>query len=64
MAVNDLDDDELLTLAQRLTGIDDRDRLFRLGLEALVSHRAALELARFRGSQPHQEAAPRRRPAA
>jgi Arc/MetJ family transcription regulator len=55
-------DDQLLKEAEELTGITDRSKLIRDGLEALVHREAARRLARLGGSAPDIQPIPRRRP--
>ena len=55
-------DDELLKEAEELTGITERSRLLRDGLEALIQREAARRLARLGGSAPGIQPIPRRRP--
>ena len=54
-------DDQLLSEAQRMTGIKERTALLHAGLRALVERESALRLAQLGGSEPHLEAIPRRR---
>jgi Arc/MetJ family transcription regulator len=56
-------DDQLLKRAVRLTGVQEKTQLVRLGLEALVSREAAKRLARLGGTEPHLKDIRRRRPA-
>lgn len=46
-------DDQLLARAVKLTGVQEKTQLVRLGLEALISREAAKRLARLGGSEPH-----------
>ncbi len=46
-------DDQLLERAVKLTGVQEKTQLVRLGLEALISREAAKRLARLGGSEPH-----------
>ncbi len=39
--------------AVKLTGVQEKTQLVRLGLEALISREAAKRLARLGGSEPH-----------
>ena len=57
-------DDELLAKAQAFTGIDEKSRLIREALKALVERESARRLARLGGSEPSLRAPPRRRPIA
>ncbi len=54
-------DEELLTKAQRLTGINGRADLVREGLRSLIERESARRLARLGGSQPQLGDIPRRR---
>ncbi len=45
-------DEELLTKARRLTGINGRADLVREGLRSLIERESARRLARLGGSQP------------
>jgi Arc/MetJ family transcription regulator len=54
-------DDKLLKEAEELTGITERSRLIRDGLEALIQREAARRLARLGGSSPDIQPIPRRR---
>lgn len=56
-------DDQLMKRAMRLTGIQEKTQLVRLGLEALISREAAKRLARLGGSEPHLKDIRRRRSA-
>lgn len=55
-------DDQLLRQAARLTGVDEKTSLVRMGLEALIARESARRLARLGGSDPKARPAPRRRP--
>lgn len=54
-------DDDLLAQAARLTGVNEKTALVRLGLEALVARESARRLARLLGSDKTARPAPRRR---
>lgn len=54
-------DDALVERAEQLTGRTDRSGLLRQALEALIAQESGRRLARLGGSDPHAEAAPRRR---
>jgi Arc/MetJ family transcription regulator len=56
-------DDRLLEQAAKLTGIEEKTSLVRLGLEALISKKAALRLAKLGGSEKQLQVPPRRRSA-
>ncbi|MBT8064151.1 MAG: type II toxin-antitoxin system VapB family antitoxin [Gammaproteobacteria bacterium] len=55
-------DDELLAEARRLTGIQERATLVRMGLQALVEREAARRLAALGGTEPSLKPVRRRRP--
>ena len=57
-------DDELLTEAQRITGMKERTALIHEGLKALIERESARRLARLGGSEPRLQPVPRRRSAA
>jgi len=54
-------DDELLSEAQRLTGMTEKTALVREALRALIERESARRLARLGGSQPALSGIPRRR---
>lgn len=54
-------DDQLLTEAQRITGMKERTLLIHEGLRALIERESARRLARLGGSQPQLQPVPRRR---
>lgn len=54
-------DDDLLKKAAKLTGIEEKTSLVRLGLEALISKEAARRLAQLGGSERQLQTPPRRR---
>ena len=54
-------DDQLLEKAAKLTGIEEKTSLVRLGLEALISQAAARRLAQLGGSEKQLQLPPRRR---
>ncbi|MDX2251665.1 MAG: type II toxin-antitoxin system VapB family antitoxin [Nitrospira sp.] len=56
-------DDRLIERAVRLTGVQEKAQLVRLGLEALISREAAKRLAHLGGSEPHLKGIRRRRSA-
>jgi Arc/MetJ family transcription regulator len=56
-------DDELLTAAQRITGMKERTTLIHEGLKALIERESARRLARLGGSEPRLRSIPRRRSA-
>lgn len=53
--------EDLLAVAQRLTGLNGKAELVRAGLQALIERESARRLARLGGSQPQLKAVPRRR---
>jgi len=55
-------DDELLTEAQRVSGVKERTALVHAGLRALIERENARRLARLGGSEPRLKPVPRRRP--
>lgn len=56
-------DDELVSAAQHITGIQERTALLHEGLKALIARESARRLARLGGTAPKLEPIPRRRPA-
>lgn len=54
-------DDDLLSEAQRLSGISERTLLIREALRALVQRESSRRLAAMGGSEPHLASIPRRR---
>ena len=54
-------DDELLTKAQKLTGISGKTALVNAGLKALVERESARSLARMGGTMPDLKPIRRRR---
>ena len=54
-------DDDLVTQAQRFTGLKEKSALVREALKALIERESARRLARLGGSEPDLEAPPRRR---
>jgi Arc/MetJ family transcription regulator len=54
-------DDDLLKQARRLTGVDEKTALVRLGLEALIALESARRLARVGGSEKKLKPISRRR---
>jgi len=55
-------DDELLRQAARLTGVDEKTALVRLGLEALIARESARRLASLAGAERRLRPISRRRP--
>jgi Arc/MetJ family transcription regulator len=56
-------DDELLRQATRLTGVEEKTALVRMGLESLIARESARRLAALGGSERGIKPVPRRRPA-
>jgi Arc/MetJ family transcription regulator len=54
-------DDDLLRRAAKLTGVDEKTSLVRMGLEALIALESARRLAALGGTQKKLRPAPRRR---
>lgn len=54
-------DNHLISEASRLTGVEEKTALVRMGLESLIRREAARRLAAMGGSDPHASVAPRRR---
>ncbi|WP_342348612.1 type II toxin-antitoxin system VapB family antitoxin [uncultured Nitrospira sp.] len=54
-------DDALLEKAAKLTGVEEKTSLVRLGLEALISKEAANRLAQLAGSEKQLRLSMRRR---
>jgi len=55
-------DDELLTEAQRITGLNEKTALVREGLRALIERESARRLAKLGGSEAQLESVSRRKP--
>jgi hypothetical protein len=53
--------EELLSEAAALTGIEEKTKLISLGLEALISRESAKRLAKLGGSEKKLTNVPRRR---
>ena len=53
-------DDQLLSDAERLTGVSERAALINAGLRALIERESARRLARLGGSDPKVKPVPRR----
>lgn len=54
-------DEDLVTEAQRITGMSERTALIHAGLRALIARESARRLARLGASEPRLKAPPRRR---
>lgn len=57
-------DEKLLDRASRLTGIEEKTSLVRLGLESLIALESARRLARLGGTEKNLKPVPRRKSAA
>ena len=55
-------DDDLLSEAQRLTGVTEKAALIREALRALIERESARRLARLGGTEPALTGTPRRQP--
>lgn len=54
-------DSELLKKAQKLTGVDEKTSLVKLGLKALIAHESAKRLAELGGTEKQLHPVRRRR---
>ena len=54
-------DDALLSRAQSLCGVEERNALLREALNALIERESARRLARLGGTEPQLRPVPRRR---
>jgi Arc/MetJ family transcription regulator len=54
-------EDDLLDKAARLTGIEEKTSLVRLGLEALIARESGKRLAKLGGTEKKLKRIPRRR---
>jgi Arc/MetJ family transcription regulator len=54
-------DDHILKEATRMTGISEKTKLVRLGLESLIAQQSARRLAALGGTEPQAKVASRRR---
>jgi Arc/MetJ family transcription regulator len=54
-------DDELLSEALRLSGLDEKTAVIHEGLRALIAREKARRLAKLGGSEPQLSQVPRRR---
>jgi Arc/MetJ family transcription regulator len=54
-------DDDILAKASRLTGVNEKTALVRMGLESLVQHESAKRLAKLGGTESGLKSIPRRR---
>ena len=53
-------DDDLLSRAQSLSGVQERSALLKAALSALIERESARRLASLGGSEPQLQAVPRR----
>lgn len=53
-------DDDLLSEAERITGISEKTALVRAGLKALIERESAKRLAKLGGTERQLKLAPRR----
>lgn len=54
-------DDQLMSEAQRITGVVEKAALVREGLKALIERESARRLAKLGATDPELKAVPRRR---
>ena len=54
-------DDEMLNKASRLTGIEEKTSLVRLGLQALIAQESSKRLSKLAGTEKKLRDIPRRR---
>lgn len=54
-------DEELLDQASKMTGVSEKTKLVRLGLEALIARESAKKLAKLGGTEKQLKDVPRRR---
>ena len=54
-------ENELLEKAAKLTGIEEKTSLVRLGLQALIARESGKRLARLGGTEKNMASIPRRR---
>ena len=54
-------DEELVSRAQRISGVKERTAVIHEGLKALIERESARRLARLGGSEPKLQPVPRRR---
>ena len=55
-------DDILLEQASRLTGVNEKTALVRLGLEALIARESSKRLSKLGGTETNLNPIPRRKP--
>jgi Arc/MetJ family transcription regulator len=56
-------DDGLIDQASKMTGIKEKTKLIKLGLEALIAKESAMRLAKLGGTEKRLKIIPRRRSA-
>jgi len=54
-------DDDMLSKASRLTGIEEKTSLVRLGLQALIAQESSKRLSKMAGAKKKLRVIPRRR---
>ncbi len=54
-------EDDLIAKASKMTGIKEKTRLVRLGLESLIARESGKRLAKLGGTEKHLKPIPRRR---
>ncbi|MBN1290121.1 MAG: type II toxin-antitoxin system VapB family antitoxin [Actinobacteria bacterium] len=54
-------DDNLIESASELTGISEKTKLVKLGLEALIAHESSRRLAKLGGTEKQIKNIPRRK---
>ena len=54
-------EDKLISSASKLTGIEEKTTLVKLGLEALIARESSKRLAKLGGTEKGLKAVPRRR---
>ncbi|MDZ7615844.1 MAG: type II toxin-antitoxin system VapB family antitoxin [Patescibacteria group bacterium] len=54
-------DEAILEQASRLTGVREKTKLVRMGLESLVERESSRRLAKLGGTEPKLKPVPRRR---
>lgn len=54
-------DDDMLSKASRLTGIEEKTSLVRLGLQALIAQESSKRLSKMAGAEKKLRVIPRRR---
>ncbi|MEN6437008.1 MAG: type II toxin-antitoxin system VapB family antitoxin [Syntrophobacter sp.] len=54
-------DDDLMDRASRMTGVKEKTKIVKLGLEALIARESGKRLARLGGTEKKLKTIPRRR---